>query len=101
MQVWNGGQGGQCPMMPSASGFGLCKTHAERHAAEGLAHGRVDGTIPLDAWTILDRGVDETSNFLPKFMVTSDVNYIGRSDCSLVIKDYTDCSRMFKMCLRP
>ena len=69
-QVWNGGQGGQCPMMPSASGFGLCKTHAERHAAEGLAHGRVDGTIPLDACTILDRRVDETSDFLPKFMVT-------------------------------
>eukprot|EP00435_Cladocopium_sp_Y103_P040597 s254_g11.t1 len=47
-RVWNGGQGGQCPMMPSASGFGLCKTHADRHAAEGLAHGRVDGTIPLE-----------------------------------------------------
>ena len=55
-EVWNGGQGGQCPMMPSTSGFGLCKTHAERHAAEGLAHGRVDGTIPLDAWTSPSRG---------------------------------------------
>ncbi len=45
-KVWNGGQGGQCPMMPTVQGFGLCKTHAERHAAEGLAHGRVDGPIP-------------------------------------------------------
>ena len=46
-KVWNGGQGGQCPMMPTVQGFGLCKTHADRHAAEGLAHGRVDGPIPL------------------------------------------------------
>ena len=61
--MWNGGQGGQCPMMPAASGFGLCKTHSERHAAEGLAHGRVDGTIPLDAWTT-DQKRDRV--FLPK-----------------------------------
>jgi len=38
-------------MMPSASGSGLCKIHADRHALEGLPLGRVDGTVPLDAWT--------------------------------------------------
>lgn len=48
LKVWNGGLGGQCPLMPVSNSFGLCKTHAHRDAAEGLSHGRVDGPIPLD-----------------------------------------------------
>ncbi|CAK9072350.1 unnamed protein product [Durusdinium trenchii] len=47
-RVWNGGLGGQCPLMPVSNSFGLCKTHAHRDAAEGLSHGRVDGPIPLE-----------------------------------------------------
>ncbi|CAJ1412704.1 unnamed protein product [Effrenium voratum] len=45
-RVWKGGLGGQCPMLPSS--LGLCKVHAEREAAEGLPHGRVDGPIPAE-----------------------------------------------------
>ena len=49
VQVWNGGLGGQCPMMPLPQEC-LCKTHASRAKEEGLSHGRVDGPIPLDSW---------------------------------------------------
>mmetsp|Transcript_146148 Transcript_146148/g.207164 ORF Transcript_146148/g.207164 Transcript_146148/m.207164 type:complete len:241 (-) Transcript_146148:89-811(-) len=64
-RVWNGGQGGQCPMMPTVQGFGLCKTHADRHAAEGLAHGRVDGPIPLEKLEEFEHRAGQNSSEAP------------------------------------
>ena len=42
-KVWNGGQGGQCPLTPATRG--LCQYHVDRDEDIGLNYGRVDGAF--------------------------------------------------------
>ena len=41
--MWNGGQGGQCPLTPATRG--LCQYHVDRDEEIGLNYGRVDGAF--------------------------------------------------------
>jgi len=43
-RVWRGGLGGQCMSPPVTGGAGLCSIHAKQDC---LAHGRVDGPVPV------------------------------------------------------
>ena len=45
-RTWSSGKGGQCPRKPVGTGA-LCAMHAKQEASlQGLAHGRVTGSIP-------------------------------------------------------
>ncbi|CAE7406128.1 unnamed protein product [Symbiodinium necroappetens] len=60
-RVWNGGQGGQCPLTPATRG--LCQYHVDRDEEIGLNYGRVDGSIPEETLLAFEAaaGTSDTS----------------------------------------